>query len=89
MSENKIMQTTSKGRVLQGTVIKASMQKTVVVYIERRVEHPLYKKIITRSTKLLVHDEEGKCKVGDKVVIKESRPISKFKSWVLVTILEK
>lgn len=78
-----------RGRILQGVVISAGkMAKTVIVAIDRRVAHPLYKKIITRTTKLHVHDADESCKVGDKVMIQESRPISKTKSWVLLNILE-
>lgn len=78
----------ARGRTLQGVVTKAKMNKTVVVAVDRRVAHPLYEKIITRTTKLHVHDENGQCKEGDKVLIQETRPISKTKSWVLLNILE-
>lgn len=78
----------ARGRTLQGVVTKAKMDKTVVVAVDRRVAHPLYEKIITRTTKLHVHDENGQCKEGDKVLIQETRPISKTKSWVLLNILE-
>ncbi len=84
MSEN-----VSKGRTMQGIVISAKkMAKTVIVAVDRRVAHPVYEKVITRTTKLHVHDAEERCKEGDKVVIQESRPISKTKSWVLLNILE-
>ncbi len=79
----------SRGRVLQGVVVSANkMAKTVIVAIDRRVAHPLYKKVITKTTKLHVHDADEQCKKGDKVMIQESRPISKTKSWVLLNILE-
>lgn len=79
----------SRGRTLQGVVISAKkMAKTVIVAVDRRVAHPLYKKVITRTTKLHVHDAEERCNTGDKVIIQESRPISKTKSWVLLNILE-
>ena len=84
MSEVKV----SQGRILQGVVVSAKMDKTVVVAVERRVTHPLYKKIITRTTKVHVHDADERCKEGDKVMIQESRPLSKTKSWVLLNILE-
>jgi len=77
-----------RGRILQGVVVSAKMTKTVVVTITRRVTHPLYQKVITRTTKVHVHDPEGRCKEGDKVMIQESRPISKTKSWILLNILE-
>jgi len=79
----------TKGRVLQGVVIKDKMQKSIVVRVNRRVVHPLYKKVLSRSTKLHVHDEENQCKVGDVIMIKECRPLSKLKSWILLNILEK
>lgn len=84
MSDNKI-----NGRVLQGVVVSNKMDKTLVVKVDRRVQHSVYKKIITKSTKYHVHDPENKCAIGDNVVIKECRPISKTKSWELVNILEK
>ncbi len=83
MSEN-----ISRGRILQGVVVSDKMDKTVVVAVDRRVTHPLYEKVITRTTKVHVHDAEERCKEGDKVLIQESRPISKTKSWVLLNILE-
>lgn len=76
-------------RTLQGRVISDKMDKTVTVLIERRVKHPLYGKIIRRSTKIYAHDERNECKVGDVVVISESRPLSKTKSWVVQELLEK
>lgn len=78
-----------KGRILQGLVISDKMAKTAVVKVDRRVQHKVYKKIITKSTKFHVHDPEKKCAIGDIVAIKECRPISKTKSWELVNILEK
>ncbi|HSX19520.1 MAG TPA: 30S ribosomal protein S17 [Gammaproteobacteria bacterium] len=77
-----------RGRILQGVVTSAKMDKTVVVSIVRRVTHPLYNKIVSRTTKVHVHDAEKRCKEGDKVEIQETRPISKTKSWVLLNILE-
>ena len=59
------------------------MDKTIVVEIERRIKHPLYKKFISKSTKLIAHDEENSSKVGDVVSLMQSRPISKRKSWSL------
>lgn len=77
-----------RGRILQGVVVSDKMDKTIVVAVDRRVTHPLYEKVITRTTKVHVHDAEERCKVGDKVLIQETRPISKTKSWVLLNILE-
>ncbi len=89
MSEVEVTEKTSRGRTLQGVVISAKkMAKTVVVAVDRRVAHPLYKKVITRTTKLHVHDADECCNEGDKVMIQETRPISKTKSWKLLNILE-
>jgi small subunit ribosomal protein S17 len=75
-------------RTLTGKVVSDKMEKSIVVLIERRVQHPVYGKSIRRSTKLHAHDENNTAKVGDIVTIKESRPISKTKSWVLVDVVE-
>ncbi|MDG1437007.1 MAG: 30S ribosomal protein S17 [Rickettsiaceae bacterium] len=72
-------------RILQGTVESASNEKTISVRVERKFKHPLYKKIVKKSTKYAAHDESGQCKVGDKVKIQECRPMSKTKSWILIT----
>ena len=74
-------------RTLQGQVISDKMDKSIVVGIERRVKHPLYGKIIKKTTKLHVHDEENVSKEGDVVLIKQCKPISKTKSWTLVKVL--
>ena len=71
-------------RVLQGTVVSAASEKTIVVNVDRRVRHPLYKKTITRSNKFHAHDENNIYKIGDKVRIIECRPISKKKSWTVL-----
>ena len=75
-------------RVLQGVVVSDKMTKSIVVRVERRVKHPLYKKIITRSKKIMAHDEKGVAREGDKVNIQEYRPLSKTKSWVLLDVVE-
>jgi small subunit ribosomal protein S17 len=72
-----------------GTVVSDKMQKTVVVAIERRVAHPVYGKMITRTTNLKAHDEENASKSGDTVRIMETRPLSKDKRWRVVEILER
>jgi small subunit ribosomal protein S17 len=77
-----------RGRELQGVVVGVAMEKTAKVRVERRVKHEVYSKVVTRATNYLVHDENNVCKVGDVVTIKEGKPISKRKSWVLVNILE-
>lgn len=68
-------------RILQGVVVSDKMDKTVVVKVERRVMHPIYKKFIRRSKKYAAHDELNQFKVGDVVRIRESAPFSKTKSW--------
>jgi small subunit ribosomal protein S17 len=72
-----------------GTVVSDKMQKTVVVAIERRVAHPVYGKMITRTTRLKAHDEQNASKAGDTVRIMETRPLSKDKRWRVVEILER
>jgi small subunit ribosomal protein S17 len=71
-------------RVLQGVVVSDKMEKTVVVQVSRRMAHPIYKKTIERSKKYAAHDEQKKFKIGDKVSIIESAPISKSKRWKVV-----
>jgi len=71
-------------RVLQGVVVSDKMEKTVVVRVDRRVSHPIYKKTIERSNKYKAHDEKSQFKMGDKVSIIESPPISKTKRWQVV-----
>ena len=72
-----------------GKVVSDKMDKTVVVSIEDNVKHPLYKKIIKKTVKLKAHDENNQCGVGDRVLIMETRPLSKDKNWRVVEIIEK
>ena len=72
-----------------GVVVSDKMDKTIVVAIRTRVKHPLYGKIMNRTNKIKVHDEENQCGVGDTVKIMETRPLSKEKHWRLVEIIEK
>lgn len=72
-----------------GKVVSDKMDKTIVVAIENRVRHPLYKKIINRTYKLKAHDELNDCKIGDRVRVMETRPLSKDKRWRLVEIIER
>jgi small subunit ribosomal protein S17 len=72
-----------------GKVVSDKMDKTIVVAVERSVKHPLYKKIIKRTTRLKAHDENNECTIGDKVKVMETRPISKDKVWRVVEIVEK
>ncbi|RPH47873.1 MAG: 30S ribosomal protein S17 [Desulfobacteraceae bacterium] len=76
-------------RQLVGTVVSDKMDKTVVVRIERLVKHKFYHKYVRRRTKFAAHDEENSCKTGDKVMITESRPLSKTKRWRISKIVEK
>ena len=71
-------------RILQGVVVSDKQDKTIVVRVERRLMHPIYKKFIRRSKKYAAHDEENVSKIGDVVRIRECRPISKNKTWELV-----
>ena len=72
-------------RVLRGTVVSDKCDKTVIVRVERRFMHPLYKKYITRSKRYAAHDEGNRCKIGDQVSIRECRPISRRKRFEVVT----
>ncbi len=72
-----------------GKVVSDKMDKTIVVAIENSVKHPLYKKILKRTYKLKAHDEKNECRIGDKVRVMETRPLSKDKRWRLVEIVEK
>jgi small subunit ribosomal protein S17 len=72
-----------------GVVVSDKMDKTIAVLVERRLMHPLYGKFVKRSKKFFAHDEENTCKIGDKVRIMETRPLSKNKNWRLVEVLER
>lgn len=76
-------------RTLQGRVISDRMDKTITVLVERRVKHPIYGKFVRRSTKVHAHDENNECRTGDVVVVEQSRPLSKNKSWRLVQVVER
>ena len=72
-----------------GIVTSDKMQKTVVVSVKDKVRHPLYKKIINRTVKIKAHDEKNECGIGDRVLVMETRPLSKDKRWRVVEIIEK
>lgn len=72
-----------------GKVVSDKMDKAIVVAIEDSVQHPLYKKVMKRTYKLKAHDENNECKIGDKVKVMETRPLSKDKRWRLVEVIEK
>ena len=81
-ADNKAKKTT------KGTVVSNSMEKTITVSIQRRLRHPLYNKYIYKTSTILAHDQEMLSKVGDIVLIEESKPISKNKSWVLTQVIK-
>ncbi len=72
-----------------GTVTSDKMDKTVVVMVERLIHHPKYRKFVRRRNKFKAHDDQNACRVGDRVLIEESRPLSKDKRWIVVKIIEK
>jgi small subunit ribosomal protein S17 len=76
-------------RKLVGVVVSDKMDKTVVVRVDRRYRHPLYKKVVRSSKKYMAHDENNECRIGDVVRIEESRPLSRRKRWVVDEILER
>ena len=75
-----------KGRTATGKVVSNAMDKSIVVLVERRVKHPVYGKIVKRSTRIAAHDANNECLPGDEVTIREVRPISRTKSWALVSV---
>ena len=87
MSETQKTETEKSGRTIEGRVVSNKMQKTVTVLLERQVQHPLYGKIVRRSTKVHAHDEKSECKEGDMVRIAECAPKSKTKNWRVVEIV--
>ena len=87
--ETNIMSERALRKTRVGKVVSDKMDKTIVVAIEDRVAHPLYKKVIPHTYKLKAHDENNECKIGDKVKVMETRPLSKDKRWRLVEIIEK
>ena len=76
-------------KVREGLVVSDKMEKTVVVEVEDRVKHPLYGKVMRRTSKLKAHDEQNACGIGDRVLLMETRPLSATKRWRIVEILEK
>ena len=75
-------------RTVSGTVVSNKMDKTITVLVERRVQHPVYGKVIRRSSKIHAHDEDNSCGIGDTVTVAETRPRSKTKTWQLVEVVE-
>lgn len=88
--EDKITQQThSKRNTKVGVVVSDKMDKTVVVQVERRIFHKTYKKVVKRTARFKAHDESNQCNIGDKVVITETRPLSRDKHWAVKKIVEK
>ena len=87
MSDTQKTESDKSRRTIEGRVVSNKMQKTVTVLLERQVQHPLYGKIVRRSTKVHAHDENGECKEGDVVRITETRPMSKTKNWRVVKVI--
>ncbi|MCX7908579.1 MAG: 30S ribosomal protein S17 [Ignavibacteria bacterium] len=88
--DNKVFATkSSRRRILEGRVVSNKADKTIVVLVERHVQHPLYKKYYRRSKKFMAHDEKNECQIGDLVRIIEWRPLSKRKRWMLKEIVER
>lgn len=75
-------------RSVTGKVVSNKADKTITVMVERRVKHPVYGKFLRRSTKLMAHDESNQCREGDIVTVEECRPLSKRKTWTLVSVVE-
>ncbi|MFT2091762.1 30S ribosomal protein S17 [Paraglaciecola sp. 2405UD69-4] len=82
MTENTV-------RTVQGRVVSNKMDKSITVAVERKVKHPIYGKFIKRTTKLHAHDETNQCNEGDVVTVRECRPLSKSKNWMLVDVVTK
>jgi small subunit ribosomal protein S17 len=90
MSEGSVEQKTRNSRkTREGLVVSDKMDKTVVVSVEDRVKHPLYGKVLRRTSKLKAHDEQNHCGIGDRVLIMETRPMSASKRWRIVEVVEK
>ncbi len=83
------MNTRGMKRQVTGTIVSNKMDRTVVVVVERLVKHPLYKKFIRRQHKYMAHDKDNECQIGDRVLITQSRPLSKTKRWRVSRIIEK
>ena len=88
-TSNTTAQSRGSRKIRVGTVVSDKMQKTVVVALERRVKHPVYGKMMTRTKHVKAHDEENSAKTGDTVRIAETRPLSKDKRWRVIEIIER
>ena len=89
MTEENNITDSKSTRTVIGKVISDKMNKTIVVQVERKVKHPLYGKYLRRYSKMYAHDEDNSCQIGDIVAIRQSRPLSKTKRWMLVEIIKR
>ena len=89
MSETTPTEERNSRKVLQGVVVSDKMDKTIVVMVEERVKHPLYGKVMTKSSRVKAHDENNEAGIGDRVRVMETRPLSAQKRWRLVEIIER
>lgn len=83
------MEARSRRKEKVGIVVSDAMEKTIVVRIDRTTKHPVYNRVMSKSTKLMAHDEKKEAKVGDRVRLEETRPLSKNKRWRLVEVIKK
>ncbi|HMR12454.1 MAG TPA: 30S ribosomal protein S17 [Arachnia sp.] len=88
-AENTTTQERGRRKVLQGVVVSDKMDKTIVVLVEDRVKHPLYGKVMTKSSRLKAHDEANDAGIGDRVRVMETRPLSATKRWRLIEVVER
>lgn len=89
LEQAEIKKRTANRKSRIGVIVSNKMEKSIVVAIEKRVQHPLYKKFFKKTTKFMAHDEKNEGGIGDKVKIMETRPLSKNKRWRLVEVIEK
>jgi small subunit ribosomal protein S17 len=89
MSESNTAAPRRQRKMREGLVVSDKMEKTVVVEVEDRVKHPLYGKVLRRTSKLKAHDEQNVCGIGDRVLLMETRPLSATKRWRVVEVLER
>ena len=86
---NKMENTRNVRRERIGVVVSSSMEKSIIITVNRKVKHPIYGKFVNKTSRFMAHDEENTCNVGDTVKISETRPISKSKRWRLIEIIER
>lgn len=89
MTAQQVANESKTQRTIIGKVISEKMNKTIVVQIERKVKHPLYGKYVRRFSKMYAHDEDNACRMGDIVLIEQTRPLSKMKRWKLIEIIKR